>query len=56
MFPVHDMFPCTIPQNATARTLPANAELTGLAADRAADWAQVERSGRSGRRSRSRSV
>lgn len=49
MFPVHDMFPCTIPQNATA-LLPATAKLSGREADRAADWAQAEQSGRSGGR------
>lgn len=55
MYPVHDMFPCTIPQNATA-LLPATAKLSGREADRAADWAQAEQSGRSGLRSFTRSA
>jgi hypothetical protein len=51
MYPVHDTFPCTLPQNAIAEaTMPATAKLSGREADRAADWAQAGRSGRSGLR------
>ena len=47
MYPVHDMFPFTLPQYATAEAnLPATAKLSG----READWAQAGQSGRSGRR------
>lgn len=51
MYPVHDMFPFTLPHSATAEgNLPATAKLSGREADRAADWAQAGQSGRSGRR------